>query len=377
MALFGKLLEPVGYMQSLRSLSLGIVTYLQDNAKPEELEFVKKNLEIIDRELSAGKGLINDCDVKYCEDNIVVVYYQLGLSIRADKQYTKKETEVFLKYFEDYKIERQLNALYNRLVGASVLTNQKTLLDFVIRDHKPKRWEMKEFCEKINFVMGTGLLCLFCQASLSGRDLPMMAKQWLDKMAALYKKMKSMGDECVHYFREQAEADIGRLMQAKPKQKHEEMATVILKELEKNYDWMRWSVMVSKSQENTEEEKEVLVKGNFISVKQESGLQAVACYSESPSSLDKGRIHQLIVDLEWKLPNPPPEVYANIEANPNYAKTYLAQRMLQKLEEGLGEGVTIHVVPGKLEIKCNFPQVSYVHYEYRHRLATGTVCLFG
>ncbi|KAF7649162.1 hypothetical protein LDENG_00145800 [Lucifuga dentata] len=103
----------------------------------------------------------------------------------------------------------------------------------------------------------------------------------------------------------------------------------------------------------------------------------MACYRDTPTSLDKSRIHQLIVDLEWKIPNPPPEVYAAIEEDPGRARRYLASRMLQKLQEGLGAGVAVHVVPGRMEMKCNFPPASYYLYEYKHRLASGTVCVFG
>ncbi|XP_078512413.1 uncharacterized protein LOC144772120 [Lissotriton helveticus] len=375
MALFGKVLEPAGYMQSMKSVVLGIEAYIQGVAKPEEIEFVKKSLDAINKELVAVKGLMHDSDVVYCEDNITVVYYQLDTVVRADKQFTKKETEVFMQYIADYKIERQLNALYNRLLGVSVLANQTTLLEQVILDHKPRRWEMMVFCEKINFVIGIGLLCLFTHASLTGRDGALMLARWSDKMAALYQRMKVASKECFHYFKEQAKSDIEKFVEAKGKMKNDEIASGILKTLEKNYDWLRWAVMVSDS--SAESSDEVLVRGNFISVMQECGLQVVVCYSESPSSLDKNKTHHLIGELEWKLPNPPPEVYANIEADPNYAKTYLAQRMLQKLEEGLGEGVTIHVVPVKLVMKSNFPQASSVLYEYKHRLATGTVCIFG
>lgn len=55
----------------------------------------------------------------------------------------------------------------------------------------------------------------------------------------------------------------------------------------------------------------------------------------------------------------------------------MASRMLKKLQEGLGSAVAVHVVPGKMEMKCNFPQASYYLYEYKHRLASGTLCVFG
>lgn len=69
--------------------------------------------------------------------------------VRAQSDFTKKETEVFLQYVHDYRLERQLTALYNRLMGVSALTNQPTLLEELILTHKPKRWELKEFCVKV------------------------------------------------------------------------------------------------------------------------------------------------------------------------------------------------------------------------------------
>ncbi|KAK1169627.1 hypothetical protein AOXY_G8468 [Acipenser oxyrinchus oxyrinchus] len=394
MALFSMVLDPVDYMQTLQALVSGVCSYLDGTAKPDDAEFVKKNLDLIDRELSTGHGLLKDTEVHSCEDDLVVVYYQLGAVVRASQGHTKRETEVFLKYVEDYRLERQLTAMYSRLMGVSLLTNQPTLLDEIVRDYKPKRWELREFCEKVNFVLGTGLLCLFTQASLTGRDQALLMKTWSEKMAALSKKMKMAGCQCSDYFREQAKEDVKRLMEEgkKTEARWEEQATAILRTLEKNYDWLRWAVMVTqerrRSGEVVEEGQteggccneggvEKAKCGNLISVSDPSGLQVVACYSGAPSSLDKGRIHQLIVDLEWKIPNPPPEVYATIEAEPHYARTYLASRMLNKLEEGLDNGVSVHVVPGKMEMKCNFPQASFFLYEYKHRLASGTVCIFG
>ena len=69
--------------------------------------------------------------------------------VRAQSDFTKKETEVFLQYVQDYRLERQLTALYNRLMGVSALTDQPTLLEEVILSRKPKRWELREFCIKV------------------------------------------------------------------------------------------------------------------------------------------------------------------------------------------------------------------------------------
>ncbi|XP_044222222.1 uncharacterized protein LOC122992472 [Thunnus albacares] len=393
MALFGKVLEPVGYMQTVRVLVQGICSYLGGSATAEETEVAKKNLDQIDQELGAsGNGLLDDQEVHRLEDDLAVVYYQLGTAVRAQSDFTKKETEVFLQYVKDYRLERQLTALYNRLMGVSALTDQPTLLEELILNRKPKRWELREFCVKINFVLGTGLLCLFTQASLTGRDQPLLMKTWSDRMGDLYRKMKNTGCRCLGYFLEQAEEDVRQQLNeaVQNRQPPEEAAACILKTLEKNYDWLRWAVMLhpapgpkeDEKDEETQEEKEGIPAeqqlNNFLSITSEAPIpHVVACYRDTPTSLDKSRIHQLIVDLEWKIPNPPPEVYAAIEEDPGRAQRYLATRMLKKLQEGLGSAVAVHVVPGRMEMKCNFPPASYYLYEYKHRLASGTVCVFG
>ncbi|CAH2301452.1 Hypothetical predicted protein [Pelobates cultripes] len=375
MAQFGKAWESVSYVQSINSVVLGIVAQINGSATAEELEIVKKSLESIDKELAAGKGLMRDTDVTRCEDDMTVVYQQLSAVIRAEKSYSEKEKEVFLQYVQDYKIERQVNALYNRLLGISVLADQATLLQQVIQDHHPRRWEMIAFCQKINFVLSTGLLCVFVHGSLTGRDTRLMMGRWTDKMTALYRRMEETSKDCASYFKEQAQEDVEKFLPAHESLTDQEKAVAVFKMIEKNYDWLRWAVMVSHPSEDKPEE--VLVNGSYISVRGECGTQVVLCYSENPVSLDKGKTHQLIGDLEWKIPNPPPDVYANIEADPGFAKRYLAQRMLQKLSKGLGKGITIHTVPGKLEMSGNFPPASFVLYEYKHRMAYGTVCIFG
>ncbi|KAF7649166.1 hypothetical protein LDENG_00145790 [Lucifuga dentata] len=240
MAMFGKVLEPVGYMQTMRVLVQGICSYLGSSATAEEAELVKKNLDQIDQELGAsGHGLLEDQEVHQLEDDLTVVYYQLGTAVRAQSEFTKKETE-------DYRLERQLVALYNRLMGVSALTDQPTLLEELILSRKPKRWELREFCVKINFVLGTGLLCLFTQASLTGRDQALLMKTWSDRMGALYRKMKNTGGRCLGYFLEQAEHDVRQQLQEAVQNRAppEEAAACILKTLEKNYDWLRWAVML-------------------------------------------------------------------------------------------------------------------------------------
>ncbi|XP_026151508.1 uncharacterized protein LOC113123547 [Mastacembelus armatus] len=273
------------------------------------------------------------------------------------------------------------------MMGVSALTNQPTLLEELILTRKPKRWELKEFCVKVNFVLGTGLLCLFTHASLTGRDQALLMKSWSDRMGALYRKMKNTGGRCLGYFLEQAEEDIRQQLYEAVQNRAppDEAASSILKTLEKNYDWLRWAVMLHPAvgpMETDEESQEGVPAeqqpNNFLSVASEPPIpNVVACYRDAPTSLDKSRIHQLIVDLEWKIPNPPPDVYASIEEDPDRARRYLASRMLNKLQEGLGSGVSVHVVPGRMEMKCNFPPASYYMYEYKHRLASGTVCVFG
>lgn len=384
-------------MQTVKVLVQGICAYLDGSATAEEVDAVKKNLDHVDQELGvSGQGLLDDKEVHHLEDDLAVVYSQLGTAVRAQSDFTQKETEVFLQYVKDYHLERQLTALYNRLMGVSALTDQPTLLEELILSRKPKRWQLKDFCVKVNFVLGTGLLCLLTQASLTGRDQALMIKSWTERMSALYRKMKNTGGRCLGYFLEQAEVDVRQEldMAIENRAGPDEAASLILKSLEKNYDWLHWAVMLHPAftplEEEEDEEKAEDSQGeieitpdekqlnNFLSVASEPPIpHVVACYREAPTSLDKSRIHQLIVDLEWKIPNPPPEVYAAIEEDPGHARRYLASRMLQKLKEGLGSGVAVHVVPGRMEMKCNFPPASYYLYEYKHRLASGTVCVYG
>lgn len=247
-------------------------------------------------------------------------------------------------------------------------------------------------CSQVNLVLATGLLCLFTQASLTGRDQALLMKSWSDRMGVLFGKVKNLGGRCLGYFLEQAEEDVRQELHkaVRDRASTDGAATSILKTLEKNYDWLRWAVMLHPAArlEEDEADEESLAEveaappgkqaHNFLTVASEAPLpHVVACYRDTPTSLDKSRIHQLIVDLEWKIPNPPPEVYASIEEEPDSAPRYLASRMLRKLQEGLGPGVSVHVVPGRMEMKCNFPPASYYLYEYKHRLASGTVCVFG
>ncbi|XP_038224846.1 uncharacterized protein LOC119841454 [Dermochelys coriacea] len=378
MALFGQLLEPHGYLQSLRSLVLGVVAQLQGTATPEELEFVQRELELLDRELAGGPGLLDDAEVGRCEDSVAAVYGQLGAAVRAGAAHAPREKELFLQSCAQHELERQLLGLCRRVQGVSVLAGRPALLEQAVQAHRPRRWQMARFCQQLGLVVGAGLLCLLTQAGLTGRDGALLLGRWAGRMGALHQRMKEAMAQCRAYFPGQAQDDLAGVLAQAPLPGPAEVAARVLKKLEKNYDWLRWAVMAWGGEPQPGPDgDQVLAQGNYITSQAACGLQVVACYSESPSSLDKGRTHQLIGELEWKLPNPPPEVYASLEAEPAQARGYLAQRMLQKLGEGLGPGVTIHVVPGKLEMRSNFPPATCLLHEYRHRLASGTVCIFG
>lgn len=67
----------------LRVLVQGICSYLGGSATAEETEVAKKNLDHIDQELGAsGLGLLDDQEVHRLEDDLAVVYYQLGTAVR-------------------------------------------------------------------------------------------------------------------------------------------------------------------------------------------------------------------------------------------------------------------------------------------------------
>ncbi|KAJ0005854.1 hypothetical protein NQD34_015748 [Periophthalmus magnuspinnatus] len=196
-------------MQNVKALVQAISSYLDGSSSAEETETVKKNLEHLDQELSISEqGLLGDTEVQHLEDDLAVVYNQLTTAVRAQSAFTKKETEVFLQFVKDYHLERQLTALYHRLMGLSPLTERLPLLEKLILSRKPKRWELTQFCVKVNFVLGAGLVCLLTQASMTGRDQALMMKTWTERMSALYRKMKTSGGRCLGYFLEQAEVDV-------------------------------------------------------------------------------------------------------------------------------------------------------------------------
>lgn len=66
-----------------RVLVQGIGSYLGGSATPEETEMAKKNLDHIDQELGASSsGLLKEREVRQLEDDLTVVYYQLGTAVR-------------------------------------------------------------------------------------------------------------------------------------------------------------------------------------------------------------------------------------------------------------------------------------------------------
>ncbi|KAL8191475.1 UNVERIFIED_CONTAM: hypothetical protein K2H54_073868 [Gekko kuhli] len=381
-ALFSRCLEPVAFLQSLHSLGLGLVAQLQGSATPEERAFVGRELELLEQELAGGPGLLEGEGegLGACEDCVAGVFGHLCLAVRAGPPHAPRETELFLQACARDKLERRLLSLWRLVQGSAVVALRRPLLEQAVERHRPRRPQMARLCHKLNAVVGAGLLCLLSEAGLTKRNPALLLGVWDARVGVLHQRMKEALARCAHYFREQAQEDLDRAVGAAPPLAPAELVAGLLRELEGNYDWLRWAAMAWQGEGGEGEEGEgegVLAQGNFVASRGPSGLRAVACYGESPSALDKACTHRLIGELEWKLPNPPPEVYASLEAEPARAAGYLARRMLQKLAEGLGPGVTLLVVPGKLAMKSTFPPASSLLHEYRHRLAAGTVCLFG
>ncbi|XP_077197178.1 uncharacterized protein LOC143839273 [Paroedura picta] len=378
--LFSRCLEPVGFLQSLHSLGLGLVSHLQGSATPEERAFVCRELELLEQELAGGPGLLEEGGLGACEDCVVGVWGQLCLAVRAGPPYAPRETELFLQACVRDKLERRLLTLWRLVQGEGGVTLRRPLLEQAVEQHRPRRPQMARLCHKLNAVLGAGLLCLLCEAGLTKRNPALLLGVWDARVGALHQRMKEALARCAHYFREQAQEDLDQAVNGGCDRGDPpgpaELAAGVLRKLEENYDWLRWAVMAWQG-EGDGEGREVLAQGSFVASRAPSGLQVVACYGENPSALDKACTHRLIGELEWKLPNPPPEVYASLEAEPDRASGYLARRMLQKLAEGLGPGVTLLVVPGRLAMKSSFPPASSLLQEYHHRLAAGTVCLFG
>ncbi|XP_062830428.1 uncharacterized protein LOC134297297 [Anolis carolinensis] len=398
MALLSQGLEPVGFLQALRSLALGAVAHLQGSASAEELAFVRRELELLERELAAGPGLLEDGGLAVLEDCVAASFAHLCLAVRAGgSPHAARETDLFLQGCVGDKLERRLLGLWRRVQGCSVVALQRPLLAQVVEQHRPRRPDAARLCRKLMAVLGAGLLALLCEAGLTRRDPALLLGVWGERVAAVHSRTKEALALCAGYFRPQAQEDLQQALilhqqkKAKASPDLAELAAGLLRKLEQNYDWLSWAVMAWKEEEVEEEEEEggeegeegpakgsVLAQGDFVAGRApEAGLRAVACFRESPSALDRACIHRLVGDLEWKLPNPPPEVYARLEARPALARGYLARRMLRKLAEGLGPSVTVLVVPGPLEMRSNFPAAASLRHEYRHRMASGTVCLFG
>ncbi|KAF7236614.1 Protein rapunzel [Varanus komodoensis] len=381
MALFSRRLEPVGFLQSLRSLALGVVSHLQGAAAPDELAFVRRELEALERELAGGPGLLEDGELGLCEDCVAGVFAQLALAARATGPHAARERELFLQRCARDELERRLLALCRLVQGSAVLALRRPLLEQAVERHRPRRPQLARLCQKLGAVLGAGLLCLLSEAALAGRDPALLLGAWAERVAALHGRAEDALARCATYFPEQAREDVEQALgEAAAAAGPAELAAGILRKLEHNYDWLRWAVMAWQApgpEPEAGQEEEVLAQGNFVAGRASSGLHVVACYQESPTALDRARTNRLIGELEWKLPNPPPEVYASLEAEPARASGYLARRMLQKLAEGLGPSVTVLVVPGKLAMKSSFPAEASLLHEYRHRLASGTVCIFG
>ena len=101
------------YKKMSRVLVQGICSYLGGSGSAEESEAAKKNLDSMDQELGAGgAGLLDDQEVHRLEDDLAVVYYQLGTAVRKHCLGLKHEGSlsrgfILYSYFEWYSLIRE------------------------------------------------------------------------------------------------------------------------------------------------------------------------------------------------------------------------------------------------------------------------------
>ncbi|XP_072909068.1 protein rapunzel-like [Hemitrygon akajei] len=297
-----KLASALGVFGPLLSIAASIVKLALGNVDSPELAYMKEQFQIVRNKLDVISDQINDVLLAFRRSTMDSQYFPIEENIKnqfrkymdilsTGPQYRQFEKEEFLKHFDASKGDQNLNTLYDAVMGYSTIFS-KPILDTVMSCDQRNRRLMEEFCARLKSLFCIGLIALLGHAAITGNDVKTLEKQWNEKLSKVEEKMKSIIDRCINEFAEQAKIDIERMVKEKEGRDNKQCSSYVLENLEKKYDWVRWSVRVYDPVGGFD--NHCIVGSNFIAFFRLNNVNIVVSYSTDPKAVDERLVRQLM-----------------------------------------------------------------------------------
>ncbi|XP_030636841.1 rapunzel 6 [Chanos chanos] len=284
---------------ALDSVQSKEVIYVKDQflAVRNKLDILSAQLDDIDCEIKKGR-----LDTQYfvAEENLRNQFRKYVEILEAKPQYREVKTRLFLEHFSTTGGDKNLYVLYDALMGNN--TFSEPILEVVERYEARNRRVLEDFCARLKELFCLGLIALLGHCALTHGDELEQEKiqEWSEKIQEVEIKMKTVIEECVRAFPEQARLDAKRLVQEREVKTLQDVAQELLEFLAKKYDWVKWSVRVinhsGSSYRNWRagENFQYVAGQNWFELSQVNDTNVVVSYSSAPESIPRDCIRQLM-----------------------------------------------------------------------------------
>ncbi|XP_048403991.1 protein rapunzel-like [Stegostoma tigrinum] len=213
----------------------------------EQFQIVRNQLDVISDQIKQvlweiEKSTINN---QYfpIEENLKNQFRKYMDILNAAPEFRENEKKEFLTHFDVTKGDQNLHTLFDAVMGYSAIFG-KPILETAMKYDQRNRRLMEGLCSRLKELFCIGLIALVGHSTITGTDVEALKREWNEKMAKVENKMKSMIDQCINEFADQAEIDVEALIKNKGERDNKGCATFIIEALAEKYDWVKWSVRV-------------------------------------------------------------------------------------------------------------------------------------
>ncbi|XP_043918333.1 uncharacterized protein LOC122794187 [Protopterus annectens] len=317
----------------------------------EQFQMVRDKLEeIADQIVDINKALKKkDIDSEFfkIEENLLFLFEKYLDILEASPKFKEGKKTQFIEDYEAFPAEKDLNELYDAAVGDASFGC--SILDFAMDYTEKHRRALEQYFSRLLRLFYLGLIIVMGYKAITMESGEKFKKQWSEKMLRVEAKMKSLIDDCISNFPQQARIDVLKVCPLEEAgRSNSDLATLILNVLKEKYDWVRWSVHVHDpctswfnywfSFWSAKEDYHLHTGKSSFTFPEFTKHNVIVSYSSGLKQLDSALIQKLVCHLESK----------DVNCDLTKATSFLNENM---------PGHVVHILRGNQKMECshNFP----------------------
>ncbi|XP_043919220.1 protein rapunzel-like [Protopterus annectens] len=305
----------VGQLFPVFEVAAPLVKLALENMETREVQYTKVQLQMVSSKLDVisdevqniGKEIEKSkMDIKYftIEEALQTHFRKFMDILNSKPQYRSVKKDLFLDHFVRSGGEKNLLVLHDAVMGDNL--PGESVLDIALHYEERSRRVMEGMCARLKELFCVGLIALMGYAAITGDDEEALVSKWNDKTKNIENKMKSVIDECIANFAEQAQIDTEKIAKEKLDKSNQQFANYIHEFLKKKYDWVKWAVLVynhSSSHASPFQSKEkyhAVIGKSHLGIIQLKDVSLIVSYSDNPQVIDTYVIKQLMESQDRK-----------------------------------------------------------------------------